>query len=215
MSARASADAPRADGRPPADPDDVPEIPYDRRRRIRRWWDRLPPGRAGLEPHLLFDRGARARLRRAASPLDVLDEEVVHHLHHGLGYGRWNAADTLVPVAVAACVLARVKADNPARPLAAVLGPPYGVKDAQPLLSPLRLKRLTTARDPDDLLRQMRRAVDLAGDHPVDVAGLGETILAWLDSEHGDRARALFAYEYHAAAHRPPGRAFAPAPPAA
>ncbi len=70
-------------------------------------------------------------------------------LHHAL-YERRQAADTLVPVAVVACVLARVAADNPARSLAAVLGPPYGSRDGEPppLLSPLRLKRLTAARDP-------------------------------------------------------------------
>ncbi|MGX7703225.1 type I-E CRISPR-associated protein Cse2/CasB [Methylobacterium sp. Gmos1] len=202
--------------RPPVDPDDIREIHRDRRWKIRRWWERLPPGHNGIEAWRLFDRGALARLRRAATPLDVLDEAVVFHLHDALGYGRRHAADTLVPVAVAACVLARLAADNPARPLAAVLGPPYGEANAQPLLSPLRLKRLTAARDPDDLLRQMRRAVDLAGDRPVDVAGLGETILDWLHPERGDRARATFAFEYHAAAHRPPGRAPEPAsPPAA
>ncbi|MGF3026763.1 type I-E CRISPR-associated protein Cse2/CasB [Methylobacterium aquaticum] len=204
--------------RPPADPDEIPVIARDRRWKIRRWWERLPPGHHGIEAWRLFDRGALARLRRASTPLDVLDEEVVFQLHHGLGYGRRHAADTLVPVAVAACVLARVAADNPARSLAAVLGPPYGSRDGEPppLLSALRLKRLTAARDPDDLLRQMRRAVDLADDRPVDVAGLGETILDWLHPERGDRARATFAFEYHAAAHRPPGRAPEPAsPPAA
>ncbi len=46
----------------------------------------------------------------------------------------------------------------------------------------------------------MRRAVDLAGDRPVDVAGLGVTILDWLHPEHGDRVRATFAFDYHAAA---------------
>ncbi|SFU39504.1 CRISPR system Cascade subunit CasB [Methylobacterium sp. 174MFSha1.1] len=208
-----SADGASAGRRPPADPDDVREIPRERRWKIRRWWERLPPGRNGVEPHLLFDRGALARLRRAGTPLDILDEAVVFHLHRGLGYGPRQAADTLVPVAVAACVLARVAADSPARSLATVLGPPYGEANAQPLLSPLRLKRLTAACDPDDLLRQMRRAVDLAGDRPVDVAGLGETILDWLHPERGDRARATFAFDYHAAAHRPPGRA--PEPPAA
>ncbi len=213
-----SAGGTRTGRRSPADPDEIREIPRDRRWKIRRWWERLPPGRNGVDPRLLFDRGALARLRRASTPLDVLDEEVVYQLHHGLGYGRRQAADTLVPVAVAACVLARVAADNPARSLATVLGPPYGSRDGEPppLLSPLRLKRLTAARDPDDLLRQMRRAVDLADDRPVDVAGLAETILDWLHPEHGDRVRATFAFDYHAAAHRPPGRASEPAsPPAA
>lgn len=207
----------RTGRRSSADPDEIPEIPRDRRWKIRRWWERLPPGRDGIDPRLLFDRGALARLRRASTPLDILDEPAVFQLHHAL-YERRQAADTLVPVAVVACVLARVAADNPARSLAAVLGPPYGSRDGEPppLLSPLRLKRLTAARDPDDLLRQMRRAVDLAGDRPVDVAGLGVTILDWLHPEHGDRVRATFAFDYHAAAHRPPGRAFEPAsPPAA
>ncbi|MGE7415709.1 type I-E CRISPR-associated protein Cse2/CasB [Methylobacterium tarhaniae] len=213
-----SAGSSRAGRRSPADPDEIPEIARGRRWKIRRWWERLPPGHNGIEAWRLFDRGALARLRRASTPLDVLDEEVVFQLHHGLGYGRRQAADILVPVAVAACVLARVAADNPARSLAAVLGPPYGSRDGEPppLLSPLRLKRLTAARDPDDLLRQLRRAVDLAGDRPVDVAGLGETVLDWLDPERGDRVRAAFAFDYHAAAHRPPGRDLEPAsPPAA
>ncbi|MEH3144197.1 MAG: type I-E CRISPR-associated protein Cse2/CasB [Methylobacterium frigidaeris] len=170
----------------------------------RRWWQRLPPGRAGLPEPLLFDRGSRARLRRAHGPVDILDEPVVFALHRELGFGPQEADRTLIPVAVAACVLARIRTDAPGRGLASVLG---RTRDGpQALLSPLRLKRLLTARDPDDLLRQMRRAVDLAGDRPVDVGGLAVTVLDWLDPDAGDRARSRFAYDYYAAEHATPGR---------
>ena len=71
-------------------------------------------------------------------------------------------------------------------------------------MSPLRLRRLLQAREPDDLLRQMRRLVDLAGD-PLDVGALATLILDWFDEERGDRVRTLFAYDYYAAGGDPPG----------
>ncbi|WP_245292051.1 type I-E CRISPR-associated protein Cse2/CasB [Methylobacterium tarhaniae] len=181
----------------------------------------------------MFDKGSIARLRRASSPFDVLDEAVVFELYRGLDFKHEHAADRLVPVAVVACVIARVRAHKPDLKLETVLGSPRpksgqsedgtGKDKAKaddkpkPVLSGMRLKRLMAARDPEDLLRQMRRAIDVLGNNPaVDVGALAVTILNWLHPERCDQTRAMFAFEYHAAGHRRPGQPTEPAsPPAA
>ncbi|ACL60257.1 type I-E CRISPR-associated protein Cse2/CasB [Methylobacterium nodulans] len=183
---------------------------HDRRRAVRRWWQNLQPLRSDGTANPNADRAALARLRRASSVLDILDEAVVFSLHRALGYGRARAAETLVPVAVTAAVLAHVRAHDPAAKPARVVGraslADHDYETA--CLSPLRLKRLLQAREPDDLLRQMRRLVALA-DRPLDVGALALLILGWADEERGPRIRSRFAYEYHAAAGDPPG---SPAP---
>ncbi|WP_165795733.1 type I-E CRISPR-associated protein Cse2/CasB [Methylobacterium frigidaeris] len=206
---------------------------FERQEAARAWWDRIPSGGEVKNREFLFDKGSIARLRRASSPFDVLDEPVVFELYRKLCFKHEQAAYRLVPVAVVACVIARVSADQPERRLETILGSPRSksgqVEDRagkdknkagdkpKPLLSGTRLKRLMAARDPEDLLRQMRRAIDLLGKSTaVDVGALAVTILDWLHPERCDRTRAMFAYEYHAAGYRRPGLPAEPAsPPAA
>lgn len=193
---------------PPApDPEDVKPTVRDRRWKVRRWWERLPPGRNGVEGHRLFDRGSAARLRRASRVSDILDEQIVFELHRSLDFKSRKAELTLIPVAVVASVLARVAGDQPWRSLAAVVGRPPGASESggpKALLSDLRLRRLLSARDADDLLTQMRRTVELADDAALDVGGLAVIILDWLHPDRGDTARSRFAYDYYAAEFPPP-----------
>ncbi len=179
-----------------------------------RWWRRLQPI-IDDKPNPLADRGALARLRRASTPLDVLDEEAVFDLHRTLGYGRGNADKTLVPVAIAASVLARVREHEPGRTPARAAGRErFADRELETArLSPGRLRRLLAAREPDEVLRQMRRLVDLCGP-ALDVGALAVLILDWFDDEErGRKARTRFAYDYYAAAGDPPGAASDPAPP--
>jgi CRISPR system Cascade subunit CasB len=172
------------------------------------WWSALQPYREDGSPNPQADRGALARLRRAASPADILDEEAVFDLHRRLGFGRRSAAETLPQVAVVGAVLAHVREHDRERPPARAVGRQSlgdaGLETAA--MSPLRMRRLLQAREPDDVLRQMRRLVDLA-DRRVDVGALAELILDWLNPERGDRARSLFAYDYYAAGGPKPGTA--------
>ncbi len=152
------------------------------------------------------DRGALARLRRAATPLDVLDEAAVFALHRSLGYGQGRAGETLLPVATAAAVLAHVRSHDPAAKPARAVGRASLADHAYETaaLSPQRLKRLLQAREPDDLLRQMRRLVALAPGH-LDVGALAVLVLDWNDEGRGPRLRSRFAYDYHAGAGDLPG----------
>ncbi|UHC20437.1 type I-E CRISPR-associated protein Cse2/CasB (plasmid) [Methylobacterium currus] len=162
----------------------------------------LPDGR----PNLHADRGALARLRRASTPLDALDEAAVFALHRALGYGQARAEETLPLVAVAAAVLAHVRDHDPtAKPARAVGRASLADHTFETAaLSPLRLKRLLQAREPEDLLRQMRRLVALARGR-LDVGALAVLILDWGEEVRGPLLRSRFAYDYHAGAGDPPG----------
>jgi len=192
---------------------DVPPAERDERRRIaRRWWQSLQPLRPDGTPNRDADRGALARLRRAATPLDILDEEAVFDLHRRLRFGRGKSDETLVHVAIAASVLAGVREHDPERKPARAAGRErFADRDLETAaLSPGRLRRLLAARDPDEVHRQMRRLVDLCGPK-LDVGALAVLILDWFDEERGRRARTRFAYDYYAASGPPPGAA-PPAP---
>ena len=178
------------------------------------WWRRLQPLRDDERPNPTANRSALARLRRASTPFDVLDEEAVFDLHRALGYGPGRAEDTLVPVAIAASVLARVRKHDPTRKPARVAGRErFADRDLESAkLSPGRLRRLLAAREPDDVLRQMRRFVDLCGP-ALDVGALAVLILDWFDEERGRKARTRFAYDYYAAGGDQPGATPNPVPP--
>lgn len=196
---------------------DEPETRRDPRiAAARLWWQNLQPLRSDGRPNPNVDRGSLARLRRAASAADILDEEAVFGLHRRLGYGRANAERTLLPVAIAAAVLAQVRQDSRERRPARAAGRTSlaDTKLETAILSPLRLRRLLQAREPDDVLRQMRRLVQLTGD-PLDVGALAVLVLDWFDEERGASARMRFAYDYYAAAGDPPGAAPDPTSPSA
>ena len=166
-----------------------------RRDRAHRWWQRLQPRNDDDSPNPNADRGSLARLRRASTPTDILDEEAVFALHRSLGYGR---SDTFVPAAVAAAVLAHVRAHVPGRtPARAVGRTSFADRDLESAaMSPFRLRRLLQAREPDDVLRQMRRLVEIA-DRKLDVGALATLILDWFDERRADRVRTLFAFDYY------------------
>jgi len=187
-----------------------------RERIAREWWSGLQPAGSEGNPNHFADRGALARLRRASSLLDVLNEEAVFDLYRRLGFLRDYYHQTLVTVAVTASVLARVREDDRERPIARAAGRERfdDKKLETAALSPGRLRRLLAARDPDEVHRQMRRLVDLCGPR-LDVGGLAVLILDWFDEERGRRARSRFAYDYFAAQGTlpggPPGTASVPA----
>ena len=164
------------------------------------WWKALQPYRDDGKPNPRADRGALARLRHAAAVLDALDEEVVFDLHRRLGFGRYRADITLPAVAAVAAVLAHVREHDPKRrPARAVGRETIADADLQSArMKPLRMRRLLQARTSDEVLRQMRRLVQLAG-NKVDVGALADLILDWLHPVRGDAARTRFAYDYYAA----------------
>lgn len=164
------------------------------------WWKAFQPNRDDGKPNPRADRGALARLRHASAVLDALDEEVVFDLHRRLGFGRSRVDLTLPPVAVVAATLAHIRKHianrSPARAVGRETLADTNLQSAK--MKPLRMQRLLQARSPDDVLRQMRRLVHLAGSE-LDVGALAVLVLDWLHPERGDTARTRFAYDYYAA----------------
>ena len=148
-------------------PDD---IAYD-------WWSTLVSGESG------HHRAALARLRRASTPLEVIQEPVALRLVVRLG--------TFNPdrVAVLAGVLARVRQSPPA-PLPRAVGRRNLDDEHSAVLSSSRFRRLLQA-EPHELLEQMRRVVTMSKGE-ANVRHLAAGILYW-----GDAVKQRWIFEYY------------------
>lgn len=170
------------------------EMPItERAAAARRWWRSLQPdeqtGQRG-------DRATLARLRRAGSIMETAAEPATADLFGRLKFE--HPERNLPRAALIAAVLAHVRRDDSSKTVARAIGTPRGGDGTTALLTPLRFKRLIAAREPDDLLISFRRAVAILDD-TVNVKDLARQLLAWTDERHSDRARTLFAFDYHGA----------------
>jgi CRISPR system Cascade subunit CasB len=163
---------------------------------VRRWWEMLhDTTRKDGTPNPARDPAALARLRRAARPVDALEEPSVFDLYRKLGFSRHEFERRLPRVAVVAAVLAHVRADAAPggngfrRRFADLLG-----RGERPLMSALRFKRLLAATEDPDLMITFRRAVALAGKKEIDVGDVAESLLDW-----SDRRRMQWAFDYYGA----------------
>jgi CRISPR system Cascade subunit CasD len=107
----------------------------------RGWWEMLQNSRNGA-PNPARNPAALARLRRAATPMDALEEPTVFDLYKKLGFRRGEVELRLPRVAAAAAVLSQIRTDvEPGsgyrRRFAEMLG--HGER---PPMSPLRFKCL-------------------------------------------------------------------------
>jgi len=158
-----------------------------------RWWHSLQPGEEGRRRG---DRATLARLRRASSIMDAAAEPATIDLFTKLGFKQPDC--NLARAALIAAVLAHVRRDDKTGTVARAIGTPRGGDDTMALLTPLRFKRLISAREPDELLISFRRAVGILGG-TANVEDLARQLLAWTDEKRSDRARTLFAFDYHGA----------------
>jgi CRISPR type I-E-associated protein CasB/Cse2 len=174
----------------------------------RRWWEMLQDTRKDGAPNPVRDRAALARLRRAARPIDAVEEPSVIDLYKRLGYGRADVDSRLMRVAVVAAVLAQIRADaQPGengfrRRFAELLG-----QGERPLMSPLRFRQLLASTEDQDLLIGFRRAVALAGARNIDIGDIAEALLDW-----SDRRRMRWAFDYHGAGMAAPKAESSPLP---
>lgn len=165
------------------------------------WWGRD----LGHNPD--FDNGAarkaRAELRRADNPSEVLALEATHRLHRGLvgaGAGpRFAGSGGPERLALIAAVIAGLDA-HARRSLAARFGEK---QDDRPRLSHLRFQRILRAGEAWELAVRLRRALPLAG-RTANVAGLGNDLLYW-----GEDVRNRWCFDYFGAT--PPGEGDKPA----
>ena len=170
----------------------------------RRWWRALQPYDENGKANWTGDRGALARLRRASSPADALVEPAVLDLYRRLGF-RGLSGDRLALTAVVAITLAHARTEIRQHPAASVGRAAFADKEFETAaMKPMRFQRLLSARLPTDLVREMRRLIQLAGNE-IDVGQLAADILKWRDDEVGDQVRTRWAYEYLAAGRDAPG----------
>lgn len=179
----------------------------------REWWLGMQPSRADGRTNPGADRAGLSQLRRAAGVADMLGHGAVLDLYRRCGFRRQHAECYLPWVAAVALVLAYVRKSEPgARQFAAAVGRRKFEDEASAPMSGLRFRRLLAAREPDDVVRQLRRALALqrraaekavAGDdgsrRGIDVGQLAADILAWPDPDAGARVRTRWAFDYHAA----------------
>lgn len=148
------------------------------------WWTRLTDERMG-------DRGALARLRRAHAPVEAWTEPETMRLYAALGFDARHRSTQGEAVAILAIVLAGVR-ENRAESLGKALG------GDPPVLHPLRMRRLTAARDGAEVLRGFREAVSLLGG-AASVGDLATCILGWLDPDARDATRTQFLFDHYGA----------------
>ena len=122
------------------------------------------------------------------------------------------SGDRLALTAVVAITLAHARKEIRQHPAASVGRAAFADKEFETAaMKPMRFQRLLSARLPTDLVREMRRLVQLAGNE-IDVGQLAADILKWRDDEAGDQARTRWAYEYLAAGRDAPGADSPPTP---
>ncbi|QEI07676.1 type I-E CRISPR-associated protein Cse2/CasB [Pigmentiphaga aceris] len=149
---------------------------------VRAWWAAIHPqeqGSPAIHPGLLgLGRGARAALKRCAGVDELIVEASTNRLASGLMKIEADKqfkhfADDYAAVALVAGAVAAVRDDvRDGRSLAAQLGG----DDAK--LSELRFLRLMRTSDVDDFYRQLKRAIQLAG-NKADVVALANDVIAW------------------------------------
>ncbi len=153
------------------------------------WWQALNgQGETGEESRNGGDAAARARLRRAASPLQALAEARAVQLAQMLGMNERTPPLQLQFAGALAAVLAHVRNNVSDPEMATLLGPRKGQESAA--MSDLRFRRLLAARTPIDLMRQMRAAVQLLRGE-ANVADISHAMLRWNDDT---RVRWTYAY---------------------
>jgi CRISPR system Cascade subunit CasB len=160
----------------------------------RHWWGELQDTNKDGRQNRTRNPAALARLRRAAVPAEALEEPSVFDLYRRLGFARRDIEHWLTRVAVVAAVLAHIRSDaSPTdngyrRGFAEMLG------GENPIMSPLRFRRLLEATEDRDLLIVFRRAVALAGAKNINVGDVAASLLDW-----SDRRRMRWAFDYYGA----------------
>ena len=167
---------------------------------IRSWWERA----LGNNP--VVDNGAarkaRAQLRRATTPSEVLSIEATHALHDDLVKvaAKPPFAEDGGPVRLALVAAVIAGLDGTAR---SSLPRRFGEKEGDnPRLSHLRFQRILRAGDDWTLATRLRRALPLVG-RTANVGRLGADLLDW-----GENTRNRWCFDYFGAS--PPGQEDAP-----
>lgn len=158
------------------------------------WW-------TGLES----DKGERAELKRAESPLRVVFSPAYHDLLSRLREAGYRLGpDGRERLALLAGLAAHVKQDiGPGRSFATEMGSPrQGSNKAT--VSELRFRRILATDDLGDLYTQLRRALTLV-DGAANLMDLAHVLFRWqpIAAQNSRDPRRDWAYDYYAAAPQP------------
>lgn len=141
------------------------------------------------------DRGARARLRRAPTPLEVVFEPAFYRLLSSLAPALdLDAASEREALAAVAGLAARVEEHLPDASLATQMGRPREKRQGAAPVSELRFRRLLTLDDPVERFSHLSRIVDLL-DRRLNLLSLADAAYRW-----GPTTRQQWAYDYYQAA---------------
>ncbi len=135
------------------------------------------------------DRGARAELRRARTPTEVILTPGYHHLRHRMLPLGWRNDNAL---AVVAALLAHIDSNNAENPFAAQLALPPKKGGDKARVSGLRFRRLLQHRTTEELMGPLIRTVHLVGKN-VNIVDLAKSVYWW-----NDRTRREWAFAYYA-----------------
>ena len=148
------------------------------------WWQRLT-GRDG--PHLGPRRATLARIRRAATPIEVMQEPETLRLIERLPHNPDRVAQL-------AGILAFVR-ESEGRNVARAIGRASLDDGDRALVSEGRFRRLLQAQD-NELMDAMRRLVRTARG-TLNVQDLSSAILDWGDGYRGDRVKRRWIFDYY------------------
>lgn len=157
------------------------------------WWRGLladpdrpnPAARSG-------DRAALAKLRRCASVAEAMQEPATIELFR---LCRAEHERDLVPIALAAAVLAHLRGDKPELLVARQVGPESPDRPETALLKPLRFRRLLEAAEPDDCLAAFRRLLALAGGE-ANARDLARALFDWTDRFRAEETKRRWVFAY-------------------
>lgn len=166
-----------------------------------KWWRGLQPDEMGSGG----DRGALARLRRAASPGEALLQPETLKLYGAVRrlLEKPPSETQTTALATTAAVLAAVSGTGSPMTFAEMLGRtaegrPLG--DEQPLMSPARFGTLMRASDWSARFTHLRRAVQLLGGGGFNIARFADDLFWW-----NDRTRRRWIFEYYGQGRDAPG----------
>ncbi len=159
---------------------------------VREWWQALQPAdkspsQDGGKPNhnFFFDRGHRARLRRCTTLADVAQEPAPWVLAKKL---KLHESDNQALLLVAGALAYVTDDAKDGMTLAYLLGVSSAPNGESGKLSEMRFQRLMRLDEPDDFLKQLRRAIDVGG-RRADVTVLANDLFAWTAERQYTKSR--------------------------
>ncbi len=137
------------------------------------------------------DPAARARLRRASTPVEVSYEPAYHRLLQALSPWVEDRLESSPGAAAVAGLAAHVREHVPGTSVAAQLAG-AGRRGGAPKVSENRFRRLLAVEDPAERYAQLVRIVRLLGER-LDLLGLADAAYRW-----DPQTRQAWAYDYYA-----------------